>query len=93
MTPLPLYGNRTRYQEYPLEVVRKHIHQEVQLLKLKSQYGTKKMEVGIKEKSLFSKTGQLLANSFVNALFPLCYQAAAMLPNEVSDLTLQITKE
>ena len=51
------------------------------------------MEVGIKEKSLFSKTGQLLANSFVNALFPLCYQAAAMLPNEVSDLTLQITKE
>ncbi len=51
------------------------------------------MEVSIKEKLLFNKTGQLLANSFVNALFPLRYQAAAMLPNEVSDLTLQITKE
>ncbi|KAI2491308.1 hypothetical protein MHU86_23253 [Fragilaria crotonensis] len=41
MTPHQLYHTRIQYQEYPLEVVRKHIHQEVRLLKLKSQYGIK----------------------------------------------------
>ncbi|KAI2500862.1 hypothetical protein MHU86_13582 [Fragilaria crotonensis] len=39
MTPQQLYGTRTHYQVYPLEVFRKHIHQEVRLLKMKSQYG------------------------------------------------------
>jgi hypothetical protein len=41
MTPRQLYGTRISYQEYPLEVFRKHIHQEVRLLKLRSQYAKK----------------------------------------------------
>jgi hypothetical protein len=41
MTPMQLHGTRTEYGDYPLEVFRKHIHQEVRRLKLNFQYGTK----------------------------------------------------
>ena len=41
-TPKLLYGTRIEYQVYPLDVFRKHIHQEVHLQKLKNQYGSKK---------------------------------------------------
>jgi hypothetical protein len=42
MTPSQFYDTRLQYKEYPLEVVRKHIHQEVRLLKLRSQYSGQK---------------------------------------------------
>ena len=39
MAPQQLHRTRTEYQIYPLEVFRKHIHQEVRLQKLYLQYG------------------------------------------------------
>lgn len=38
MCPQLLHGTRVEYQAYPLEVFRKHIHQEVRSQKLKQQY-------------------------------------------------------
>lgn len=38
MAPQQLYRTRIEYQVYPLEVFRKHIHQEVRLQKLLLQY-------------------------------------------------------
>ena len=40
MPPQQLQRTRMAYQHYPLEVFRKHIHQEVRLQKLHRQYGT-----------------------------------------------------
>lgn len=39
MAPQQLHRTRMEYQIYPLEVFRKHIHQEVRLQKLYLQYG------------------------------------------------------
>lgn len=38
MTPKQMHCTRIEYQIYPLEVFRKHIHQEVRLQKLRKQY-------------------------------------------------------